>query len=445
MIQYRLEAARWLLLSLFFLLWVVQGRVAIAQQSEPPLSQVEQMATARGLAAAAQEEWEIAIKHFEEAQRAAPTSPHTLLNLALAYEKRGGRELAAIPWYRAYVAVAPKAANVDQVRNRIAKLEVDVEAQARKLFKNAVAAAESLVDGRGKEKAWAAIIKELVRAGQFDWGRQIALQHHPVGVIRILTELALEEARRGRLFEARQVFDLVEVIIPIEAESKAKDWNARWPDSWMLTSAPCPPVGYPGWKECEEEKREYERKWKLSWRKRVPYWQGVYLICLAAALKEAGFGKFAFEAWMRGSDLEVKNRYWKEDYGKDDFRLDLVCSEVILEGVGSETVHVIYNTKYMGPEGKYGSPVVFDSREVDRRISPSAVPSVSWTRVAQGETKGLFIPADFHDTAFVDLSLQIKFIKEKSTEEIPRSLAELAGRLYVALQFLRMNRPPAPT
>jgi hypothetical protein len=84
---------------------------------------------------------------------------------------------------------------------------------------------------------------------------------------------------------------------------------------------------------------------------------------------------------------------------------------------------------------------VFDPGEVDRPIKPSAVPSVAWTRVAQGETKGSPIAADFHDTAFLDLPGQIKLIKEKSTEEVPRCLAELASRLYVALQFLRTNRP----
>jgi tetratricopeptide (TPR) repeat protein len=441
MIRYKLKAARSLLLPLLFFLCVAPGKGAIAQQGDASLSQDEQTATARGLAAAAQEEWEIAVKHFEEAQKAAPTSPHTLLNLALGYEKMGGRELAAIAWFRAYVALAPKAANVDQVRSKIAELEVNIEVQARRSFKKAIAAAESLVDGRGKEKAWRAVIKELVKTGQVDWARQIAQQHCPVGVIKILTELALGQVRCGRLVEARQIFDLAEVIIPIEAESKAKDWNGRWPDSWMWTSPLCPPVGYQGWKECEEKRRERERKWKLGWRKRAPYWQGVYLICLAAALKEAGFGKSAFQAWKRGSDLELKNRYWKKEFGKDDFKLGLVCSEVILQAAGSETLNVIYNMNYMGPEGKHRCSVVFDPGEVDRPIKPSAVPSVAWTRVAQGETKGSPIAADFHDTAFLDLPGQIKLIKEKSTEEVPRCLAELASRLYVALQFLRTNRP----
>jgi hypothetical protein len=97
----------------------------------------------RGLAAARQQEWELAIKHFKEARKAAPYSPTTLFNLAMAYDKADKYELVAITWYRAYLAAASSAQDAQTqnrnrlVRERIAALEKKVEATMAKIIQRA--------------------------------------------------------------------------------------------------------------------------------------------------------------------------------------------------------------------------------------------------------------------------------------------------------------------
>ncbi len=97
-----------------------------AQSTEVALSPEAEQAMQRGLAAAEQQEWRIAIKHFGEALEGAPYAPEVLFNLALAHDRLGGRELLAIAWFRAFLAAAPEAANAGQVRERIIGLEVKV-------------------------------------------------------------------------------------------------------------------------------------------------------------------------------------------------------------------------------------------------------------------------------------------------------------------------------
>ncbi|MFC2140580.1 hypothetical protein ACFLQ1_02540 [Candidatus Auribacterota bacterium] len=92
-----------------------------------PLEAEEAMT--RGLAAAKINEWELAIKYFSQAQEIAPESPHVLLNLGLASDRWGTRDILAIAYYRAYLAALPQASNAAQVRSRIIELEVRVEAK----------------------------------------------------------------------------------------------------------------------------------------------------------------------------------------------------------------------------------------------------------------------------------------------------------------------------
>jgi len=90
-----------------------------------PLGLSVSVTMTRGMAAAEQQEWDLAIKYFSEARKAAPTWPSAQFNLALAYDSAGGRELNAIAWYRAYLASAPNAANAQQVRAQIVKLKAE--------------------------------------------------------------------------------------------------------------------------------------------------------------------------------------------------------------------------------------------------------------------------------------------------------------------------------
>lgn len=140
---------------------------AFAQAQEPTVPEQAQAPFRKGLAAAGQQEWALAVKYFGEAQAAAPSAPEILFNLALAYDKLGGRELMALAWFHAYLAAAPQADNVQPVRHRMTELEVKVEATVQKLFAQALEAASALPLDEGDEglpdkavRAYEAIARE---------------------------------------------------------------------------------------------------------------------------------------------------------------------------------------------------------------------------------------------------------------------------------------------
>lgn len=96
-----------------------------------------QEAMKKGLAAAKQQDWNSAIKYFKEAQGKAPLEPAVIFNLALAYDKAGGREFPSLIWYKAYLILGPGAANAGQVRQRMAELEVKIKADINKFIAKA--------------------------------------------------------------------------------------------------------------------------------------------------------------------------------------------------------------------------------------------------------------------------------------------------------------------
>ena len=100
----------------------------------PPRSQQVQDALARGFAMAQQKQWRLAIKYFKRAHQGAATDPAVLLNLALAYDKAGGRELIAAAWFKAFLAAAPKAKNAAAVRKRIIELDTQTKIQIQKII-----------------------------------------------------------------------------------------------------------------------------------------------------------------------------------------------------------------------------------------------------------------------------------------------------------------------
>lgn len=108
-------------------------------QAEPLPPNVQGLVD-KGIAAARQQEWLLALQQFDAAFDKSPGSPETVFNLALANDRMGGHELRAITWYRAYLALAPAAANREQVAARIAALETVVHGEARLLVQKAAAA-----------------------------------------------------------------------------------------------------------------------------------------------------------------------------------------------------------------------------------------------------------------------------------------------------------------
>ena len=121
-------AARLGLAGLLLLGGVKVGAV-YAQSSGSTPSPAAKGAYLRGVAAAGQKDWKLAIKYFGQAREEAPTWPDALYNLAYSHQQAGGRELIVIAWYRAYLAAAPGADDADKVRIWIAEREIKVESR----------------------------------------------------------------------------------------------------------------------------------------------------------------------------------------------------------------------------------------------------------------------------------------------------------------------------
>jgi tetratricopeptide (TPR) repeat protein len=79
---------------------------------------------AKGIVAAKEEEWLIAIQEFQDARKIAPDAPELYFNLGLAESKIPGRELRSICWFSAFLDAAPKSPNAIAVRDLIGGLEI---------------------------------------------------------------------------------------------------------------------------------------------------------------------------------------------------------------------------------------------------------------------------------------------------------------------------------
>lgn len=129
----------------------------------------------RGLRAAKQQEWPLAVRYFEEARKTAPTAPQVLFNLGLAESKMPGRELRAIAWLRAYRLANPKAENARQVQDLIADLEIKVESSLGKLVVLAKQSAEQM-RGEDRLKAFEEVAEAQARSGDIAGAKQTALK-----------------------------------------------------------------------------------------------------------------------------------------------------------------------------------------------------------------------------------------------------------------------------
>jgi hypothetical protein len=143
--------------------------------NESTLPPKAQAAVKKGLSAAKQQEWIVAIRYFNEARQAAPDSPVPLVNLGLAESQLPGRELRAICCFEAYLALVPNAINAPSVRQQIIDLDVRAEANAQKLIELLKGAAANYSDDK-KGGALENIASLLVRCGDLDAAEAIVDQ-----------------------------------------------------------------------------------------------------------------------------------------------------------------------------------------------------------------------------------------------------------------------------
>lgn len=166
-----------------------------------------QLAFERGLAAAQQQDWDLAIRYFAEGYKAAPapTHPPLLFNLGLAHAK-AGHEVAAMGWLMAYLEAAPEALNASAVRTEIVRLDVAVESKIRKILIEAGALARQIPDF-GRSLPLSHVAHARAKAGDIDG----ALATYSTlgfrgGEEELWIFYAERIARDGRIAEAEQVF-----------------------------------------------------------------------------------------------------------------------------------------------------------------------------------------------------------------------------------------------
>lgn len=189
--QARIKLSSRLLLLLFFLLLVTLKQVNASEH----ISQDAQEALRRGLLAAQQEEWNIAIRYFNEAHRNAPAAPEILFNLGLAESKLPGRELRSIAWFNAYLAAAPKAPNAGLVQEQIKALEVKVEATIDKLIRQARQMAQHHTNDTERWYSLQYVAEALAEAGDISGAKDLA--ESSVYKAETLSRIAVIQARDG--------------------------------------------------------------------------------------------------------------------------------------------------------------------------------------------------------------------------------------------------------
>ena len=131
------------------LLVVVISFFAVAQ-SHAEMPPAAQEAMKKGVIAAKEKEWEIAIQSFHKAldivRKAEiwPRPPEIFYNLGLAESKLPGRELRAIAWFGAYLSIATNAPNKAAVNDFITALQIKSEGNISRLLNSLLDAANQI-------------------------------------------------------------------------------------------------------------------------------------------------------------------------------------------------------------------------------------------------------------------------------------------------------------
>lgn len=118
------------LLSAIALLVTVATATAHAEELSPTAREPY----LKGMNAAQQQDWALAIGYFTEAQKADPEAPEIWFNLGLAESKLPGYELRAVALFKAYLLADPGAPKAAAIRKQIAILEAKFESKIGKIL-----------------------------------------------------------------------------------------------------------------------------------------------------------------------------------------------------------------------------------------------------------------------------------------------------------------------
>ncbi len=129
------------LFALALAAWAGAAPAPVRSEELPPAADE---ALQKGLVAMGQRQWFVAEQQLKIAAEKAADAPEVLLALAQFNEARGGRDLLASYWYRAYIAARPDDPQRAQITTKIEAFERNAMTTARGLINNALAAANSI-------------------------------------------------------------------------------------------------------------------------------------------------------------------------------------------------------------------------------------------------------------------------------------------------------------
>lgn len=137
---------------------VVSLAVSLAAAEPSALKEAAQEPFQKGLVAAEQQDWPLALRYFLEAQKAEPDAQQIWFNLGLTSSKLPEHELRALAWFKAYILAEPQAANAPAIRAEIARLEVTYESRLGKII-DALQAVAKLRLSQGKKDEISAVLE----------------------------------------------------------------------------------------------------------------------------------------------------------------------------------------------------------------------------------------------------------------------------------------------
>jgi tetratricopeptide (TPR) repeat protein len=219
---------RRLLTCLAYLSLVVPS-AAFAQTTAPaPLRPEAETAMKKGIIAAKQQEWLIAIQSFQEARKTAPDSPVVFYNLGLAESKIPGRELRAIAWFGAYLTANPNAPNATAVNDFILGLQIKNQANLHRLIETVEDAAGKLPNGLANRLGdplpvlWA-------EAGDLDVSLRTAnAVQDPDVRSRVLKQIGEVQAKAGDISGAQKTWASAIEAASLIQSSGGKDEVQSW-------------------------------------------------------------------------------------------------------------------------------------------------------------------------------------------------------------------------
>lgn len=159
----------------------------------------------RGVAMARQGQWPLALRYFRAAHSEMPGDAAVMLNLGLVYDRMGGHEAEAIAWFRAYLAAAPGAGNVNKVKARITEIDAALDVRIQQLLDVARRILGELSAPREKTAVLSAMMRAYAEAGDIAAAQSLERQVPPGGGKPDwgIAAVAAAQARRGDFPGAR--------------------------------------------------------------------------------------------------------------------------------------------------------------------------------------------------------------------------------------------------